>query len=272
MLAALLARDDEIDHAIDERVEREVIALRERTLHVLDGEHEVRLAGDRDAIRQPAGLAAHGLDDEVARRRDRVGAEVHDLFGHDVDRGEEAEREVDAAVVVVDRLREVHDLHAARLGREALLILVEKVRGLQRVVAADRDQRVDVEIDERVVDVAQVDGLLQIVEVVGLFDPLAGVRARGADDDAARVAQAGEVLELEDAVVLVGQEPVRDRVVVLEVRVAVEEPDHVAAVFEERDRSRRDHRVGGRRGATGEHEADALDVVAFTTCGHGRAD
>ena len=66
---------------------------------------------------EPARLAAHGLDDEVAAGRDRVGAQVLQLLGHDVDRGEEAEREVDAAVVVVDRLRQVDDLHAPRVLR-----------------------------------------------------------------------------------------------------------------------------------------------------------
>ena len=81
---------------------------------VLDREHEVRLAGDRDAVGQPAGLAAHRLDDEVAAGRDRVGAQVLELLRHHVDGGEEAEREVDAAVVVVDRLRQVDDLDAAR--------------------------------------------------------------------------------------------------------------------------------------------------------------
>ena len=86
---------------------------------VLDREHEVRLAGDRDAVRQPAGLAAHRLDDEVARRRHRVGAQVLQLLRHHVDRGEEAEREVDAAVVVVDRLRQVDDLDAPRVLRAA---------------------------------------------------------------------------------------------------------------------------------------------------------
>jgi hypothetical protein len=43
---------------------------------------------------------------------ERVGAEVLHLLGHHVDGGEEAEGEVDAAVVVVDRLRQVHDPEA----------------------------------------------------------------------------------------------------------------------------------------------------------------
>ena len=51
--------------------------------------------------------------------------------------------------------------------------------------------------------------------LLGLVDALAGVTARGPDHDAARVAQAVDVLLDEDPVVLVGQQPVRDRVVVL---------------------------------------------------------
>jgi hypothetical protein len=43
---------------------------RQRVVDVLDAEHEARLAGDRDAVRQPARLAAHRLDDEVAARRE----------------------------------------------------------------------------------------------------------------------------------------------------------------------------------------------------------
>ena len=112
---------------------------------------------------EPARLAPHRLDDEVAAGRHRVGAQVLQLLRHHVDGGEEAEREVDAAVVVVDRLRQVDDLHAARLRRQVLLVLVQEVRRLQRVVAADRDQRVDLEIDERVVDVAQPRRLLVVV-------------------------------------------------------------------------------------------------------------
>ena len=52
----------------------------------------------------------------------------------DVDGGVEAEGEVGAGQVVVDRLRYADDVHAevGELGRDA-----------QRVLAADRDQRVD---------------------------------------------------------------------------------------------------------------------------------
>ena len=267
VLAAALAGDDEVDDPVDEGIEREpdlaVLGLGEVAGDVLDGEHEVGLAGDRDAVGQPAGLAAHGLDDEVARGRDRVGAQVLELLGHDVDRGEEAEGEVDAAVVVVDGLGQVDDLDPARLGGQPLLVLVEEVGGLEGVVAADRDQRVDVEVDEGVVDVAQRLGARGVGQVLGLLDPLAGVGACGADHDAARVAHAVDVALLEDPVVLVGQEPVGHRVVVLEVGVTVEEADDLAAVLEERDRSGRDHGVGGGGGAAREHDRDAPDVIAL---------
>jgi hypothetical protein len=110
------------------------------------------------------------------------------------------------------------DLDPARALGQPLLVFVEEVGGLERVVAADRDQRVDVEVDERVVDVAQRRGALGVEQVLGPVDALARVGARRADHDAARVAQAVDVALLEDPVVLVGQEPVRHRVVVLEVR------------------------------------------------------
>jgi hypothetical protein len=80
----------------------------------------------------------------VARRP----REVLELLRHDVDGGEEAEREVDAAVVVVDRLRQVDDLDAARPLGQVLLVLVEEVGRLERVVAADGDQRVDLEVHQ----------------------------------------------------------------------------------------------------------------------------
>ena len=83
------------------------------------------------------------LDDEVAAGRLASARRFFSSLASDVDGGEEAEGEVDAAIVVVDRLRQVDDLDALRSGRQALLVLVEEVRGLQRVVAADRDQRVD---------------------------------------------------------------------------------------------------------------------------------
>ena len=82
------------------------------------------------------------------------------------------ESQIDAAVIVVDRLGQVDDLDAARLLGQTALVLVQEVGGLERVVAADRDQRVDLEIDQRVVDVAQPLGALGIGAVVGaLFIP-----------------------------------------------------------------------------------------------------
>ena len=75
-------------------------------------------------------------------------------------------------------------------------------------------------------------------------------------------AEAAEVAFLEDAVVLIGQKPMRDRMVLLEVRVAVEEADHFAAVLQERRRGRRDDRVGRRGRSTGEHDSHALDGLA----------
>ena len=126
---------------------------------------------------------------EVANICDRVGADVEQLLGHDVDGGEEAEGEVDTLVVVVDRLGDVHHAHPWRVCGESLLVLVEEVRRLEGVVPADRDQRFDADVDEPVVDAAQPLGLLGVGQVFGPADLLAGIGAGRPDEDPARVAQ-----------------------------------------------------------------------------------
>jgi hypothetical protein len=68
--------------------------------------------------------------------------------------------------------------------RQVPLVLVEQVGRLQRVVAADGDQRVDLEVHQGAVDVAQAHGLLRVVEIRGV-STLARVGAGRADHDAA---------------------------------------------------------------------------------------
>lgn len=85
-----LAGEHEVDDAIRQRVHREALLLAdgagrlvfhllgdgEVSGHVLHADDEVRLARDRDPVGEPARLAPHRLDDEVALRGHRVGAEV----------------------------------------------------------------------------------------------------------------------------------------------------------------------------------------------------
>ena len=115
--------------------------------------------------RDPAGVAAHRLDDDdpVVRLGGRVAAV--DRLGRDRDGGVEAEGVVGAVEVVVDRLRDADD--------RQVLLGEEPRRDAERVLAADRDERVD--LLERALDALDAALVLE------------RVRARGADDRAALV-------------------------------------------------------------------------------------
>ena len=134
----------------------------------------VGLACDGDTVGEPARLAPHRLHDEPGAGRHGVGSEVEELLRHEVDGGKEAEGEVDAVVVVVDRLRQVNDLKPGGLLGEPPLVLVEKVCGLQRVIAPDGDELVDAEVGDRAVDL-EPERLAGVVEVVGPAMPLPGL-------------------------------------------------------------------------------------------------
>ena len=143
------------DRALGDDDDRGVLALEAR-LHpradVLDVEgllgdqHHAGAAGDAGVQRDPAGVAAHHLDDQHAVVRLGGRVQAVDRLGGDVDRGVEAEREVGAGQVVVDRLGHADDVDAevGELGRHA-----------ERVLAADRDQRVDAVAGEVVLDAAR---------------------------------------------------------------------------------------------------------------------
>ncbi len=83
----------------------------------------------------PAGVAAHHLDDQDAVVTVGRRVQAIDRLHRDVDRGVEAEGVVGGAEVVVDRLRHADDRHA--------VLAVEARGGSERVLAADRDQPVD---------------------------------------------------------------------------------------------------------------------------------
>ncbi len=110
---------------------------------MLGQQHQVRFAGDAGMSGDPAGVAAHHLDDEDAPVRGRRRVQPVDGVAGRLHRGVEAERLVGAGDVVVDRLGQADDPQAAA---------VEPVRGRQRALAADGDERVEAELGEAIDD------------------------------------------------------------------------------------------------------------------------
>ena len=78
----------------------------------LGDQDPVGAAGDAREDGDPAGVAAHHLDDHHAVVRLRRRVQAVDRVGRDLDRGVEAERVVGADDVVVDRLRHADHRHA----------------------------------------------------------------------------------------------------------------------------------------------------------------
>ena len=144
----------------------------------LGDEDEVRAAGETAERRDPAGVAAHGLDDDDAVVRARGRAQAIERVGDDRDRGIEADAEVRLREVVVHGLRHADD-------RDALL--VEPLRHAQRVVAADRDERVEAEPADAVEDGAPARVILS------------WIGARGPEDRAALAEYRGDVARHEHA-------------------------------------------------------------------------
>ena len=100
----------------------------------LGDEDHVGAAREPRVGRDPTRVAAHHLHDHhpVVALGGRV--QPIDRVGRDLHRGVEPEREVGRREVVVDRLRDADHLHA---------VARQLVRDAERVLAADRDHRVD---------------------------------------------------------------------------------------------------------------------------------
>ena len=100
----------------------------------LGDQDHVGAAGHPRVQRDPAGGAAHHLDDQdpVVALGGRV--QPVDRLGGDVQRGVEPERHIGGAEIVVDRLRHADHVDA---------VAVEPVGDAERVLAADRDQPVE---------------------------------------------------------------------------------------------------------------------------------
>ena len=175
LLAVVLAGDHHVDDHVDDgidvhdspRARSPVLGsvMRFRGLEVvdqvLDAQDQAGLAGDGRAVGQPAGASAHGFDQEVHPAGLGVGQQVADLARQGLDGREVAEREVDAAVVVVDRLGNVDDRDPPFAGRKIFLEPLELVGRLERVVAADRDQCIDAQRRKRAMDRAELGGPLR---------------------------------------------------------------------------------------------------------------
>ena len=139
----------------------------------LGHEDHVGAAGEAGVAGDPAGVAAHHLDDDHAVVRLRGGVQAVDRVRRDLHRGLEAEREVRAGEVVVDRLRDADDVHA---------VVHQPAGDAERVLAADRDQRVDPLLGEHGLELLQAALLL------------VRVRPRGPEDRAAAVEDPARVL------------------------------------------------------------------------------
>ncbi len=273
VLIAPLSLEHEVDDPIDQRSHRQLLLDGANTrdhveLLFLDGElapnvlgrHDhAGFSGDRDPIRKPPCFSAHRFDDEVAARGDAVGPKVQKLFGHHVDRREEAEGEIDPAIVVVDRFGQVHDAHALVLRHLVLLVLVKEVGRLERVIAADRDERIDAQIAKGMMDTRKPFGLFGIEEVRRCLDPGARIDPRGSDDDAAAVSNAANVGGSEHPVVLGFDDRVVDQVVLLQVGVPVKDAEDLDTGLEKRRGDRGDYRIGGRSGAPGKDDGNSLN-------------
>ena len=156
-----LADDD------DREVEPALVAPADLGAGLLDGD---RVLGDQDHVGaagdpahhgDPAGVPPHHLDDHHAVVRLGGRVQAVDRLGRDRHGGVEAEGVVGGGEVVVDRLRHADD-------REVLLA-VEPGRDAERVLAPDRDERV-----ER--------GLAEVLQHAVDRVRLEGVRPRRADD------------------------------------------------------------------------------------------
>ena len=137
LVRELVALADDDDREVFPRACRRSISsqrLLDRDRLLGDQDH-VGAAGDPAHDRDPAGVAAHHLDDHHAVVRLRGRVQPVDRLGRDRDGGVEAERVVGGREVVVDRLRDADD-------RE-LVLRVEPRRDAERVLAADRDERVE---------------------------------------------------------------------------------------------------------------------------------
>ncbi len=155
-------------------------------------------AGDTGGVGDPAGIAAHDLNDDDAVVRVGGGVNAINGFGGDHDGGVEAEGLVGAVDVVIDGLGNAD-------GVDAVVGKIES-DGL-RVVSAESDERVNL---------VELENFLHLLDAAG---DLLHVGAGGVEDGAALELNAVGVLERQ-----------RDEVVVEHTAPPVEEADEFVAV------------------------------------------
>ena len=212
---------------------------------ILDARHETRLAGNRRSIGQPTGTPAHRLAQEVRLVRLSVVNQIPNLRRQELHGREIPERKVDPPIVVVDRLGQMHNGNPLFRLRQTVHVHLELVGGLERIVAADRDEAVDLQRSKSVIDAAQRRRSLRVIQMVDMGDVLSGVGACRADQDSLRVSCPLEHLVGQADVV--GALDERRAVKIDEVRITVLDPQHLDVIPQERHGRRRDHRVGSRR-------------------------
>ena len=194
-----------------------------------------------------------------------VGQQVADLAGQRFNRGEVAEREVDASVVVVDRLGHVNDGDMPLARRQEFLNAFEFVSGFEGVVAADRDQCIDFERRESAWTVRSWAVRSGSDRCAGSVTCLAGIGARGPDQDPARVAGALQVGLIQHDVIAASLH----RMVVAvfdQVGVTVQNAQDLDSLAAKRGRRRRDDGVRRRRRPAGEQDRHAPDRAGNSRC------
>ena len=211
----------------------------------LGDQDDVGAARDAGAERQPAGIVAHDLDHDDAVMAVRGAVQAVDRVGDDPECRVEAEGDVGALDVVVDRLGQGHDVEA---------LLDQALGVLLRAAAADADQRVE------------------MMPLVGLDDHVGHVQGLPADRHAVRLVAAGAedgAADREDAGQLCPRE--RRRAVLDQTTKAVAIADHMHPVGADRGfADAADRGVQAGAVAARGQDADRLDHAWSPRC-HGEA-
>lgn len=159
----------------------------------------VRAAGHARVQRDPAHVAAHDLDDEDAVVRLGRGVQPVDGLGSHGDGRVETEGVVRGVDVVIDGLGHPDDRHP---------VVREPLRPLERALAADRDERVDVRL--RQVAPHRVDARFELIRVQPAGAQDRPAPRKDAVDGGVIVQVAALVLHQADPAVLVANDGVAE--------------------------------------------------------------
>mmetsp|Transcript_8003 Transcript_8003/g.16088 ORF Transcript_8003/g.16088 Transcript_8003/m.16088 type:complete len:455 (-) Transcript_8003:179-1543(-) len=260
--------DDQLYQIVRKLGHIEIVSRLEKIaqgVDVLHGKDEVRFASNRRSICEPARLATHTLNDEIPRGSQSVCPEIQDLFGHEIHGGEESKGEIDSPIVIVNCLGKMDHTHTLRILRQISLELKNQVRRLEGIISSDGNQRVDSHVDERIIDIPQLFGLYRILEIFRCLDGLPGVCSSGTNDDSSGITESTEILLMEDTIVLVRHQPVGNRMVILQIGVPMEEPNHLMSILQKGGSGCSDDGICRRRRPSGENQTDS-ELVRSRTC------